>query len=129
MIGKAIYSILTNDSDVSAIVGTRIFPVIAKIDGTKPAVTYHAVTVTPTNFKQAASDIDFIRVQFNVYSPDYDTTTDLAEKIRLALDRYPHGTVAGVHLAGVSFLDQGDGWDDNAKLNHINQDFQFRIKR
>jgi hypothetical protein len=27
--GKAIYSILTNDSDVSAIIGTKVYPQIA----------------------------------------------------------------------------------------------------
>lgn len=129
MIGKAIYHILTNDANVSAIVGSRIFPVIAKIDGDKPSIIYHAISTTPTDFKQGPSDIDFIRVQLNIYAPSYDTTLDIADKVRLALDRYPHTTVAGVHLAGVSFLDQGDGWDDQAKVNHINQDFQFRIKR
>lgn len=129
MPGKAIYTLLSTDADITAVVGNRIFPVIAKIDGRKPAIIYHTVGTRPTDFKDGPSDIDFITVQIDVYADDYGIASNLAELVRRRLDRYPHSTVSGVHLAGVSYTNGGNAWEDGDKRIRISSDYQFRIRR
>lgn len=129
MIGNAIYTILSTDPAIAAIVGTRIFPALAVIDGGRPSIVYTEISNTPTMYKQGPSDMDFVRLQVDVFSPSYDQCVDLAEKVRIALDRYPHSTVSGVKLAGVSYQGGRNMWEDVDKIHRVMQEYQIRHNR
>jgi hypothetical protein len=129
MPSAAIHTILSTDANITAIVGNRITPVLAHFDGTRPSIVYHIISTVPTDFKQGPSDIDFIRVQIDSYAPGYDTVINLGRMIREALDRYPHSTVSGVNLAGVSYLNGFNTYEDGAKLHRRIDEYQFRIRR
>lgn len=129
MPSAAIYTILSTDPNITAIVGNRITPVLSLFDGTRPSIVYHIISTVPTDFKQGPSDIDFIRVQIDCYARDYDTVSTLSRMVREAFDRYPHSTVSGVNLAGVSYLNGFNNWEDGAKLHRRIDEYQFRIRR
>ena len=50
-VGAAIYSLLVNDSAVSALVGTRIYPELAEEGASAPYVVYSVVSNTPSDTK------------------------------------------------------------------------------
>lgn len=129
MIGPAIYAILSTDPSITAAVGTRIFPAMAVIDGGRPSIVYTEISNTPTSFKQGPSDMDFIRLQVDIFSPSYDQCVSIAESVRIALDRYPHSTVAGVKLAGVSYTGGRNIWEDGDKIHRVMQEYQVRHNR
>jgi hypothetical protein len=129
MIGKAIYTILSTDPAIAMVVATRIFPAMAVIDGTRPSIVYTEISNTPTMYKQGPSDMDFVRVQVDIYSPSYDQCVSLAELVRIALDRFPHSTVAGVRLAGISFMNSSNSWADGDKIHRIIHEYQIRHNR
>lgn len=126
--GKAIYSILTSDSDVNAIVGTRVYPQIAAQEAAFPFVVYVLQNVDPSDTKSGVSTLDEVRYDIIVASENYAQASDLTEKIRTALDRYS-GTVAGVVIDSIQFIDLDVNNDPGTETYLTNTEYIIRVKR
>ncbi len=126
--GKAIYSILTSDSDVSAIVGNRVYPQIAAQEAAFPFVVYVLQNVDPSDTKSGVSTLDEVRYDIIVASENYAEASDLTEKIRTALDRYS-GTVAGVVIDSIQFIDLDVNNDPGTETYLTNSEYIIRVKR
>lgn len=130
-IGKAIYSILSNDSGVSNIVGTRIFPQKVPFGEQMPSITYFVIDTTPNNTKNGASTYDYVRCQITAFGVTYSRAQELATEIRSALD-YKTGTEAGVVISKCFFEDSNDIFDDSFGedgIHYVAMDFRFNINR
>ena len=126
--GKAIYSILTSDSDVSAIVGTRVYPQIAAQGAAFPFVVYLINDLTPSDTKSGVSTLDEVRYEVLAIAETYAEAADLNEKIRTALDRYT-GTVSGVVIDSIQFTELEVDFDDNSETYIVNSEYVIRVKR
>ena len=133
-IGKAIYSILSNDSSVSSSVGTRIFP-SRYIDESGnyqlPFISYQVVSVEPNNTKNGVSTYDYTTAQINIVGNSYNDVITLAQNVRTALD-YTSGTYEGVVVDKIFFENSVEVFDENAGsvgLYQISQDYRFNINR
>lgn len=133
-IGKAIYNILSNTNNISTVVGTRIFPsryINDTINHSVPYITYQKVSQDPNNTKNGPSTYDYVTVQINVYSDEYQSTVSLAENVRRALD-YTSGTFNTVIVDKCFFESSTDVFYDNAGstgLYAISSDYRFNITR
>ena len=128
-VGKAIYEILANDSDVAAIVATRIFPQKVEFTERMPAITYFVIDTTPNNTKNGVSTYDYVRCQITGFGTSYSQAQDLAAKIRTALD-YVSGTYAGVVVDKIFFESSDDLYDDNfgeKGIHYVAMDFRFNL--
>lgn len=126
--GKAIYSILTSDSDVSAIVGTRVYPQIAAQGAAFPFVVYVLQDTSPSDTKSGVSTLDEVRYDIVVASETYAQASDLTNKIRTALDRYS-GTVAGVVIDSIQFIDLDADNDPGTETFVTSSEYIIRVKR
>ena len=126
--GKAIYSILTSDSDVSAIVGTRVYPQIAAQGAAFPFVVYVLQDTSPSDTKSGVSTLDEVRYDIVVASETYAEASDLTNKIRTALDRYT-GTVAGVVIDSIQFIDLDADNDPSTVTFVTSSEYIIRVKR
>jgi len=126
--GKAIYSILTSTSAVSAIVGTRIYPQIAAQGAAFPFVVYVLQDTSPSDTKSGVSTLDEVRYDIVVASETYAEASDLTNKIRTALDRYT-GTVAGVVIDSIQFIDLDADNDPGTETYVTSSEYIIRIKR
>lgn len=126
--GKAIYSILTSDSDVNAIVSTRVYPQIAAQEVAFPFVVYVLQNVDPSDTKSGVSTLDEVRYDIIVASEAYAEASDLTEKIRTALDRYS-GTVAGVVIDSIQFIDLDVNNDPGTETYLTSSEYIIRVKR
>jgi len=126
--GKAIYSILTSDSDVSAIVGTRVYPQIAAQGAAFPFVVYVLQDTSPSDTKSGVSTLDEVRYDIVVASETYAEASDLTNKIRTALDRYT-GTVAGVVIDSIQFIDLDADNDPGTETFVTSSEYIIRVKR
>jgi len=129
MIGKAIYSKLYGTANISAIVGNRIYPDMATQDATYPFIVYTVDGTDPTDVKDSVSPLDIVNVSIAMYADTYSVVTDLAEKIRTALDRMT-GTFEGMVIQGCRFSGQSSG--DMHLDKHIfviEQEYRFRQNR
>ena len=136
-IGKVIYNILSNDSNVAPLVNTdgnlRIFPSRYNFptDVKLPYITYQMFADEPNNTKNGVSEYDYVRVQISFYHNNYADLVTLAGHIRTALD-YVSGTYSGVVVDKIFYQDQNELYDDSAGsigLYGIAQDYRFNINR
>jgi len=126
--GKAIYSILTNDSDVSAIIGTKVYPQIAAQGAAFPFVVYVLQDNSPSDTKSGVSTLDEVRYDIVAAAETYATLSSLTERIRLALDRYT-GTVEGVVIDSIQFIDLDVDNDPATETYVSSSEYILRIKR
>jgi len=136
-IGKVIYNILSNDSNVAPLVTTsgnlRIFPSRYNFptDVKLPYITYQMFGDEPNNTKNGVSTYDYLRVQISIYHNSYADMVTLAGHVRTALD-YVSGTYSGVVVDKIFYQDQNELYDDSAGsigLYGIAQDYRFNINR
>ena len=136
-VGKVIYNILSNDSNVAPLVTTsgnlRIFPSRYNFptDVKLPYITYQMFGDEPNNTKNGVSTYDYVRVQISIYHNKYADMITLAGHIRTALD-YVSGTYSGVVVDKIFYQDQNELYDDSAGsigLYGIAQDYRFNINR
>lgn len=85
--GIAIFNMLTNDADVAAIVGTRVFPAITSKNAQLPFCTYDIITVAPNDTKTGSSKIDDVDVEIVCHAERFSTASTLGDAVRAALDR------------------------------------------
>lgn len=126
--GKAIYSILTSDADVNALVSGRVYPQIAAQGATFPFVVYLLTNVGPSDTKSGVSTLDEVRYDIVVAAETYAVAADLTEKVRAALDRYS-GTVAGVVIDSIQFQTLDADNDPATETFVTSSEYVIRVKR
>ena len=128
-IGKAIYNILSTTTNISDLVGTRIFPNVAPQTTTFPFIIYDVNGVQPNDTKDGASTLDTNDVMISCYSETYSQASDLAQKIRVAMDRINEGTYGGEQIQSSQFQSYNDIFDDtsgDAGIYRKSLDFEIR---
>ena len=77
---------LSEDSAVSALVSTRIYPELAEEGAATPYVVYSVVSNTPVDTKDSAP-VDEAQLEVFSVADTYAAANDLADKVRDALAR------------------------------------------
>lgn len=128
MVGKVIYDILSNDADVIAIVGTKIYPMRAGQKQDIPFLVLDTVSQEPTQSKTGASLLDIYRLQVSGFHYKYGILVDLMEKVRTALDQQS-GTIGTTVVSDIVYEARNNLFDDNGDINGIALDFMVWEKR
>ena len=126
-IGNVIYSMVTADTNLVNLIGNRIYPEEAPMEITYPYITYTKINTDPTRVKNLVSPKDNFKINFFIYSKNYDTTSTIADLLRVALDN-KRGVYASVNVDWVIFEDETTGdpvMQD--KIYWIVQDYLFKI--
>lgn len=127
--GKAIYSILSTDTDVNALVSGRIYPQIGKQGADIPFIVYVMEDVEPSDTKSGVSLLDEVSYDIVCVGKTYAEVADLTEKVRTALDRKTAGTYAGVELDSIQFVDIDSEIDVENELHLTSTEYILRVKR
>ena len=93
MIGSHIYSVLSGATAVTAIVSTRIYPVVIPQTKDLPAIVYSIGSADPSHTNSGARTLDKFQFQLICISRKYSDVDDLAAKCRTALHGYKTTTV------------------------------------
>ena len=126
--GKAIYTILTEDAGVSAVVGNKVYPQIAAQGAAFPFIVYVLQDNSPSDTKSGVSTLDEIRYDIVAAAETYASLSSLTERIRLALDRYT-GTVNGIVIDSIQFIDLDVDNDPATETYVSSSEYILRIKR
>jgi hypothetical protein len=126
--GKAAYGILSTNSNVTTLVGTRIFPEIAEQEAATPFIVYQLQSVDPDDTHDGPSELDEVRFEFICYADTYNQAADVGEKVRGALDRVS-GTYNGVNVESIQFNDVDINIEYDPRRYSQVLTFTFRIKR
>tara|TARA_R100001244_G_scaffold42085_2_gene38078 strand:- start:5331 stop:5732 length:402 start_codon:yes stop_codon:yes gene_type:complete len=127
--GKVIYNLLTGDTEIADLVDKRIFPNVAKNTTEFPFIVYDVDGESPTDEKDGVSTLDTDSVMVSCYCKTYAQASDLARKIRTALDRIS-GTYSGVVVQSIKYNGYNDLFDENVSDEGVYRkalDFDLRI--
>ena len=115
---QVVYTLLTGNAAVAALVGTKIYPGLIPQNTAMPAVTYELVSgveILPIN-AQAGGVILRSRVQVSVLARTYTEVKNIQEAIRGAL-LFKSGLTAGVQVIAITReLIGSDERDDESGL-------------
>lgn len=126
-VGKAIYYLLANNANVSAIT-TRIYPEFAPPDATTPFIAYTITNVQPDDTHDGPAEIDEVRMDVICVDDTYDGAADLASVVRVALDRV-YGTYNTVNVESIQFTDANIEVRDTPRQYGQDLTFIVRVKR
>ena len=126
MVGKAIYSRLTNDATVSGLVSARVYPFAAVPQSpTYPYVTYQQINLVERSRSMTGDDgLRKDRVQVDVWADSYSGMAALANAVNDALNRWS-GTEAGVTIQGSYHEDARDLHEDDLQIYRRSLDYEI----
>ena len=127
-VGKAIFYLLDNSTDLTAIVGTRIYPEVAQQDAPLPYVVYNISNNEPSDTKREPSKLDTANIEVNCYSTSYTEVIDMAVAVRAALDRVT-GTYSGVNVQSIAYMNEVIDFDEGQRAYNVSSDYDVRISR
>ena len=126
--GLGIYQLLQASTDVTDLVGTRVFPSLAAQGATMPFVTYEIMQITPSDEKDGPSEMDEVRVEVACFADRYSVAVDLGTKVRTALDRMAlQGD--GISIQSIRFHDVTDEMLDSPRRFVQVHDYTVRQNR
>ena len=125
-VGKAIYNILINDSDILSEVSTRIFPEIAPQGEVQPYVVYSVVSNSPTDTKEENGNVDEASIEVYCFNTKYSTAIDLGVAVRAALER-KNGTFGGVKIQSINYINEQMDVNPERSIWVAIQDYTIRI--
>jgi hypothetical protein len=129
MIGKLIYSRLSTASNITAIIGSNIYPDITPQNVDYPFIVYSIIDSSPVDFKDGQSNLEEIDLQIDVYTQNYDTTQNLSNLIRNRLDRFV-GTLEGVEVQTIKYVRQSSQvFNAELSVYWVSIDFMIKMKR
>ena len=104
-----LYTLLSGTAGVAALVGTRIYPVVAPQNATLRRITYFRVTDTPGYvFSTAAPKTGEPLFQVSCWGASYASAKAVAEAVKAVLGAYTSGTVGGVSVLAMYLEDERD---------------------
>lgn len=130
-IEEALFSLLTSDPGVTALVQTRVFgvktPEVGNPIDELPAVAYWRVSTvrfyTMDARPGAAQVLVRARFQFDCKARNYDGARTVAQTIAAVMSAF-RGTVQGVVIEAIFELDDRDAYDAPTKIHTVQKDFQ-----
>jgi hypothetical protein len=120
-----VYALLSGAGAVTAIVNTRIYPVVMPQSQPTPAIVYEVVSAPRMGAidAQDTTHLTRSRVQVNLLSADYVVLRTMREAVVAAL-QFERGSIGGVTVHSVLPAGEGpDTYDHSLRLFHRPLDF------
>lgn len=98
---------LTNNATVAALLGTKVYPVVAPAEATYPFVTWRRIQVLRQQTLANPMGVPKVTVEFSIYGATYDQARQVADAMRQVLDGY-RGTVDNTTVQYASVENETD---------------------
>lgn len=126
LIGKAIYSQLSNDSTITGYVDGRIFPMMIPENNSVqfPFIVYSRTAVSPLYTKDGNFE-DICDVTVIVTDTDYLRSCNIANAVRDSLE-WRRGTINTLLIDEIKLVSVNEATSDNVYIQTLN--FRIRVK-
>lgn len=126
MIEQALLTALAADATLTAIVGTRIYPVTAPQGTAAAYVTYEKVTGNPHHDHGGSGNLRWARLSYMCHATTYSQAKAMADAMRNVLDGY-RGTLDDVRIGSILSEEDADiGLDDVTRMQLVAVDFMVQ---
>lgn len=123
-LSEALFARLSNDSAVSAIASSRIYPRTAPQNVTRPFVVFYRIDSSRDYHLTAPSGLVNPRIQFDCWAETYTEAEDLREAIRKSLSGGQF-TAAGLYVPVAHAETEQDIYSEDLSLTGVSIDFTF----
>ena len=127
MPGRIIYGVLSNNADVTALVGNRIYPIEAVQSASVPYVVYQTVVGIEDKVKGRDSVIKNYRMQIDGFAATKSQISDLMGKIDVALKNYT-GSNYVLNVDEIEHESDNLSEITSKNLHRESRDYKLRIK-
>jgi hypothetical protein len=107
---QVVANALVADPAVAAVIGQRVFPVIAPASSAIPFVTWRRASVTRSQTLSGPMGMGTVVLAVDMYAETYEQVRDLADKVRRVLDGYGTAVADYVSVRNVSLDTESDGF-------------------
>jgi hypothetical protein len=101
---------LVADAAVSALVGSRVYPVLAPATATLPLVTWRRSSISRQQTLAGPLGMPTVFLSMDVYAETYEAVRELADTVRKSLDGWGGTSQDGVRVANVTITNEADGF-------------------
>lgn len=108
--------------------GKRIAPMVNAQGVAAPRLTYQVLYTDANPTKRGPSSLDTIDIRIACHAKEYEQAERILSEVRVLFERY-EGTLAGVRVQSVNFVNQLDLYSENADLVGVSQEYSVRIER
>jgi hypothetical protein len=115
-LGKAIYTILSGNTAVRNVVGTKIYPLVIPAETLAPIICYERSATSDYTRDQLNGFVN--TVDITVISDDYTESINIAVAVNNALSNYK-GTVQGVNVVDVRIENIAETYAENSFMQKL----------
>ena len=112
---SALFTLITTNDPVAAVMGTRLYPDVIPQDQAMPAGHYRTVTNRPATAHSGAAGVEFSTVRFSIFAPLRADAIALRELIKPVVNGYK-GTAGGETLDAVFYREGVNTFDVESGL-------------
>lgn len=128
MPSRVIYGVLTNDSNVSALVGNRVYAVRAVQDPERPYIVFNTVVATEDKAKSRTAPIKNYRMQLDVYADTKAEVSTLFAHIDSALKGYT-GNDYALNVDEIEHDSDNLATVTDKNVHRESRDYNLRVKQ
>lgn len=99
-VGKELRTLLSNSGEVTELVGSKVFPIVANEGTTFPFIVYRRTNYTPASNKDYTSEI--VGVEINILSQKYDEAVNIADVVATSLDHKETNFIEDIKITNIS---------------------------
>jgi asparagine synthetase A len=111
--GARLHTRLTTFAGTSALVSTRVYPVIAPQNAVPPFIVYQRISGTE---QQGSTAIREARYQCSVWGETFGAVQSVATQVRAALEEWGITGGGGVFVRMARVANEFDDWDEQERL-------------
>jgi hypothetical protein len=105
----AVRNRLVTTPAVTAIVGSRVYPVIAPADAALPFVTWRRTSIQRQHSLSGPVGVPMVMLTVDLFATTYEGVRELADAVRVSLDGWG-GTFQNTVVSNVSLENESDGF-------------------
>lgn len=128
MIEQAFRGLLAANTGLTALVGSKIYPLVVPQGIPYPALVYLLVSKVPNNEacqgEGSSENPQQVRMQVSVYAERYEQIVAIDEAVRGAIDHFK-GTLGNTQISSLRFLSARDLYEQQALVFHRAIDYRI----
>lgn len=124
--------IIAANATANALLAGRVYPGIIDNGRGFPAMAVTRASTEANATKTGVSNVDFVRVQLDIFARTYGEAEDVSEAVRAALDYYTGSVVSGadtVNVDHIDYLGTIDNFENSPELHRVIAEYILHIKR
>ncbi len=122
MIEKGLVSFILDQSDITAHISNRIYPVMLPQGYNLPALSYQRISGDRLQGLTGPVNKGHPRIRIYCFAHTYSKVKQLAEDVRQSLDGYS-GTMGSVQVGNVTIEGERDDFEETTEIYRVIQEY------